>query len=212
MKYAFYGDGRCDIDQPRQLCQALAMFRNYFNSRPIKAYVPQWEYDILDLDGLNKGIGGIEWVRNPFKLIHRRDHDFFDTKQLTVLETSKLDGKLTHIFVKGNANTFYDGDKFQMVDGVIGSHNVRVKKNDSITMCPVQFCCENYSQSEPDVVKIGLWPVRGIDDTNVPITAGMQVQFLPSHKIGYISGEHQHDRMDLIFPISEQELVLHVKE
>ena len=96
-----------------------------------------------------------------------------------------------------------------MVDGVIGATNVRVKKNGHTSIFPFQFYCDDYAHDSDGKLRIRLSPIRRIDDTNVPISAGMQVEFLPSHKIGYIVGEMEHERMDLIFPVSQQELELY---
>ena len=199
MKYAFYGDGVTSINDKNHLIRAIALYNNYFESKAVKAYIPSYEYDLLDLDGLNKGVGGIEWARVENTVVHSRPNSLLVTEELVISEIQVEKDRLVSIRVD-NSNGLYLGDRFQIIDNVSGHNNVRLKRHDLICMMPYQFYCNDYLEHEGGAIDIHPYPDRLISDSNFPIEPGMKLGVLPSHKLGLIIGENQSDKMDLIFP------------
>lgn len=213
--YRFYGDGVTQINSYGQLAAALAMFRNYGSAKDnTKFYLSDIAQSAIVNTGLNQfatdrnNKSANSWDVGDF------DRAAFYISNLLPVHTSgtignagttltvvsvvlDANGAVIQIVFSGagtDANAIKNFDKGQFNDGVAGQTNLRYLTfiGHKVSSNPVQFRVTADAASSGGNVTVNVYPPLQANsgsnqNLNVPIAAGMTVNFLPNHRAGMIT-------------------------
>jgi hypothetical protein len=195
----FYGNATVKIEQPMHLLQACAFYREFYGrGKSLKGFIPSFEYDLLDLDGMHKNLGNVEWF--PILAdVHqsKADSNFeFKVQRYSVIEQD--DGHL-HYCITCRADNISVNDRLQFLDGICDLPNLRFQ--DSVN--PVQARIW-LSEKDGDFVHLHILPEKQLNREIVVNVDGFCI--LPSFKAGGICDENNENAFLLAFPCSQQDL------
>ena len=190
----FYGDGTHEINEPLQLLHAVALYKQFYGrDKLLEGSVPEYQYDILDLDGKNKDIGGVKWspcVREVYRT-NADQHVQFVVKGAgkTVDDEYVISSYCPNIQV---------GDYIQFVDGIHKTPNLRYEGK---MVVPVQARVTQIAKDEQNPLgmlyfRLKYPAARGfIIDTDTFVV-------VPSRISGGIKAADNSDSMLIIFPLN----------
>jgi P22 coat protein - gene protein 5 len=216
--YRFFGDGLTAINSFGQLASMLAAFRNYGAVKDkLKVYLSDIAVPQIVNSGLNQFVMdrneedaqswmignwmGVEFYQSNLLPVHTSGTVGTSGRILTVVSVNDPTGNnVTSItFSDTTANdtgSVVAGDLFQFQDGVAGQINERFLTFIGHIPCaqPVQFRALANAATVANAITINVFPAlvwaAGNPNQNLstPITAGMEVKALPSHRAGLIVG------------------------
>jgi len=149
------------------------------------------------------GTPKVDYYQSNLMPLHVSGDTGVNQQTLTVVSVNDPTGQnVTSITVSGatdgDANAVFSGDLFDFQDGVSGLPNMRYNTyiGNSPSANRVQFrATANAAANSSGVVTISIYPAiswtggnTGAIQVNNPITAGMQILGLPSHRCGGILG------------------------
>lgn len=215
--YRFYGDcTSAGINSYTNLATALTYFRNY-GSVPYsetKAYIPDIAYPTIVGSGLNLfiqkkndetinswDIGNFDqckFYRSNLLPLHTAGTIGEDNLTLTVVSINGAKTQLTCSITHANdADALKENDLGYFVDNVPGETNMRYLTwtGYQVSSCPVQFRVTADAAISSNQIVFDIYPAL-IDDTtnpncniNTPVSAGMQIKMVKSHRAGLICGD-----------------------
>lgn len=215
--YRFYGDcTSAGINSYTKLATALTYFRNY-GSVPYsetKAYIPDIAYPTIVGSGLNLfiqkkndetinswDIGNFDqckFYRSNLLPLHTAGTVGEDNLTLTVVSINGAKTQLTCSITHANdADALKENDLGYFVDNVSGETNMRYLTwtGYQVSSNPVQFRVTADAAISSNQIVFDIYPAL-IDDTtnpncniNTPVSAGMQIKVMPSHRAGLICGD-----------------------
>lgn len=168
----------------------------------LNQFVPQRNNDIaMSWEVGDFGTPLVHYYQSNLMPIHVSGNTGVNNQTLTVVSTNDPTGNnVTQITVSGatssDSNAVFSGDLFQFRDGVANQPNMRFLTFTGHVQSanPVQFrAIENAGANSSGNVTISIYPplnwAGGANQNlNNPISAGMQLLALPSHRAGGIMG------------------------
>lgn len=218
--YRFYGNGTTPINSVNQLSSALAMFRTIGMPRvETKGYLSDLVEPQIVANALNQFVmkrneemsnswmvgdyANCTWYQSNLLPVHNSGTVGNAGTTLTVVSVVKnSEGGVIQIVLSGASNSdsaaIMINDKGQFKDGVSGKPNMRLltwigyKESGS----PVQFrVTANAGSSGSGQVTVNVYPPLQAaagrnQNINNEIQTGMQVTFLPDHRVGLITANN----------------------
>lgn len=218
--YRFFGDGSTAINSYQQLAQAVMLFKNYGSvAEGMKVYLPDTIIPAIVGTGLNQfaphrndeiamswevgdfGTPRVNYYQSNLMPIHVSGNSGVAGNLFTVVSTNDPTGQnITAITVTTNGTAtdplaVFQGDMFQVKDGVTGQPNMRYLTFTGHQQSgnPVQFVATANSGSVGSTITLQIapplnWAGGANQNLNNPIAAGMQILTFPSHRCGGILG------------------------
>jgi hypothetical protein len=209
--YRYYGDGVTQINSRTQLATALAQFRNIGTVKTdTKGFLPDLAVPAIIGQDLSRFIPNLnDEVVNSWELGSFSKCDWFqsnllpthtagtlgeDQTTLTVVSINAAGTEITFSGAGTDADAVKTGDLFTFQDNVSGESNIRFLTDigKAVSQSQVQFRATANAVSSADSVTISIYPplvsTAGAQTRNisVPVSAGMQVLGLRSHRAGLI--------------------------
>lgn len=209
--YRFFGDGTTSIASFSQLAQALANFRDFGSvSYMTRGYLSNLAIPGIVNSGLQQfainrnndlandwelgSFDGCEWYQSNLLPVHTAGTLGQAGTVLTVVSIDPTGTQLTLSGAGTDANAIKMNDLLQFQDNVSGQTNIRFLTftGHQVSGSPVQVRATANAASSAGNVTITITPplISAAGDINqnisTPITSGMQLKALPSHRAGMI--------------------------
>lgn len=212
--YRYFGDGVTPISSYLQLANCLAYFRNYGAAKTnTKGFLSDLTYPGIVNSGLNQftlkkneremmswevgNFSNCEWYQSNLLTTHTAGTIGQNATTLTVGSfTPNADGSVDTITFSGagtDADAIKEHDKFQFNDGVANETNMRYLTfiGHEVSQNPVQCRVTADAASAAGNVVITFDPPLQSNsgkeqNINTPVSVGMQVSVLPSHRCGLL--------------------------
>lgn len=215
--YRAFGDGSTSINSFGQLAQILANYRNFGAPKGmLKVFLPDTIVPQIVNTGLNQFVmNRNDDMANSWEIGSFGNAEFFqsnllpiqyagtlgnDGTTLTLVSTNDPTGaNVTQLTFSGagtDANAVKYGDIATFLDGVSGQPNLRFLTwvGHQTSSQQVQFRVVADAASSGGNVTVDIFPAlcwqsgNANQNINYALTAGMQVEFLPDHKVGLVVG------------------------